>query len=79
MGFFFFFSFSSRSKLTTFGSLQVTLPPFIIFAFTEESEEAIRRQIIEEERQKLLQEHASKLLGHLPRVCIAQYLHLIGR
>lgn len=28
-----------------------------------------RREIIEQERQKLLREHASKLLGVLPRVC----------
>ena len=27
-----------------------------------------RRQIIEEERQRLLQEHATKLLGYLPKV-----------
>ncbi len=32
--------------------------------------DAIRKQIIEEERQKLLQEHASKLIGHLPRVSV---------
>lgn len=29
--------------------------------------EAFRRQIIEEERQRLLQEHATKLLGYLPK------------
>ena len=33
--------------------------------------EGIRRSIIEQERQKLLKEHASKLLGYLPKVsCI---------
>ncbi len=30
--------------------------------------EAFKRQIIEEERQRLLQEHASRLLGYLPKV-----------
>ena len=30
--------------------------------------EGIRRSIIEQERQKLLKEHASKLLGYLPKV-----------
>lgn len=30
--------------------------------------EAYRRQVIEEERQRLLQEHAAKLLGYLPKV-----------
>lgn len=34
----------------------------------EERMEAIRRSIVEQERQKLLQEHASKLLGYLPKV-----------
>ena len=34
----------------------------------EERMEAFRRQIIEEERQKLLQEHAMRLLGYLPKV-----------
>jgi hypothetical protein len=29
----------------------------------------MRRQIVEEERQRLLQEHASKLVGFLPKVC----------
>ena len=33
-----------------------------------EEDEAIRREIIEEERQRLLQEHAAKLLGYLPKV-----------
>ena len=37
----------------------------------EERMEALRRSIIEQERQKLLREHASKLLGYLPKVsCI---------
>ena len=30
--------------------------------------ENYRKQIIEEERQRLLREHASKLLGYLPKV-----------
>ncbi len=34
----------------------------------EERREASRKVIIEQERQRLLQEHASKLLGYLPRV-----------
>jgi len=29
--------------------------------------EAFKRQIVEEERQRLLQEHAAKLLGYLPK------------
>ncbi|XP_075714078.1 meiosis-specific nuclear structural protein 1 [Rhinoderma darwinii] len=33
----------------------------------EEKREAFRRAIIEEERQKLLKEHASQLLGYLPK------------
>ncbi|XP_077374684.1 meiosis-specific nuclear structural protein 1 [Festucalex cinctus] len=33
----------------------------------EEEREAVCRQIIEEERLKLLQRHATKLLGHLPK------------
>jgi len=43
----------------------------------EERMEALRRSIIEQERQKLLKEHASKLLGYLPKVCYchcAEYL-----
>lgn len=28
----------------------------------------MRRAIVEQERQRLLQEHASKLLGYLPKV-----------
>jgi len=36
----------------------------------EERMEAIRHSIIEQERQKLLKEHASKLLGYLPKVSI---------
>ena len=40
--------------------------------------DALRRSIIEQERQKLLKEHASKLLGYLPKVsCVllsSQYL-----
>ena len=34
----------------------------------EERREAARRAIIEQERQRLLREHASKLLGYLPKV-----------
>ena len=34
----------------------------------EERMENFRKQIIEEERQKLLQEHAMRLLGYLPKV-----------
>ena len=34
----------------------------------EERMQEYRRQIIEEERQRLLQEHATKLLGYLPKV-----------
>lgn len=30
--------------------------------------EAFRKQIIEQERQRLLREHAAKLLGYLPKV-----------
>ncbi len=36
----------------------------------EERREASRRAIIEQERQRLLKEHASKLLGYLPKVSI---------
>ena len=35
--------------------------------------EGIRRSIIEQERQKLLKEHASKLLGYLPKVSYIFY------
>ena len=35
----------------------------------EEEREGERRAIIEQERQRLLREHASKLLGYLPKVC----------
>lgn len=31
--------------------------------------ERMRRQIVEEERQRLLREHAPKLVGYLPKVC----------
>lgn len=33
----------------------------------EEQKEALRRQIIEEERQRLLKRHATQLLGYLPK------------
>ena len=36
----------------------------------EEEMEARRRAIIEQERKRLLQEHATKLLGYLPKVHI---------
>jgi len=32
-----------------------------------EEQEAYRRNVIEEERQRLLQQHAAKLLGYLPK------------
>ena len=31
--------------------------------------EEMRRTIVEQERQRLLREHATKLLGYLPKVC----------
>lgn len=34
----------------------------------EEAAQEERRAIIEQERQRLLREHADKLLGHLPKV-----------
>lgn len=34
----------------------------------EERMEQVRKEIIEQERVKLLQEHAHRLLGHLPKV-----------
>lgn len=34
----------------------------------EQERENVHRQIIEEERQKLLKKHATKLLGYLPKV-----------
>ena len=34
----------------------------------EEQMESYKRQIIEEERQRLLRQHATKLLGYLPKV-----------
>ena len=37
--------------------------------------ESYRKQIIEEERQRLLREHASKLLGYLPKVI--QFVHVL--
>ena len=36
----------------------------------EEEIEARRRAIIEQERKRLLQEHAAKLLGYLPKVTL---------
>lgn len=35
---------------------------------SEQQREAVRRQIVEEERQKLLKRHATQLLGYLPKV-----------
>ena len=37
----------------------------------QERMEAYRRQIIEQERQRMLKEHASKLLGFLPKVGVS--------
>ena len=37
----------------------------------QKEHEASIQRIVEEERQKLLKEHASKLLGYLPKVCTA--------
>ena len=39
----------------------------------EERRQAMRHAIIEQERQRLLREHASKLLGYLPKV---QYMYM---
>ena len=36
----------------------------------EEEMEGYRRQIIEEERTRLLRQHATKLLGYLPKVSV---------
>ena len=36
--------------------------------------EEFRKRIIEEERQKLLQQHATKLIGYLPRVSLLSFL-----
>ena len=41
----------------------------------EERREAERRAIIEQERQRLLQEHAKKLLGYLPKVRKTWLMH----
>ena len=38
----------------------------------EEEREAERRAVVEQERQRLLREHATKLLGYLPKVSIGQ-------
>lgn len=35
---------------------------------SEQQREAVRRRIVEEERQKLLKRHATQLLGFLPKV-----------
>lgn len=40
----------------------------------EQEREAQRRQIIEEERQRLLKQHATKLLGYLPKVRTPQHI-----
>ena len=42
----------------------------------EERQEAMRRAIIEQERQRLLHEHAAKLLGYLPKVSTETVLWL---
>jgi hypothetical protein len=46
----------------------------------EERQESIRRSIIEKERQRLLHEHATKLLGYLPKGVFrdGEELSLIG-
>lgn len=59
----------------------VSFTKIIFFPFYQEAElearreqermEEYRRQIIERERQRMLQEHASKLLGFLPKVDIS--------
>ena len=41
----------------------------------QERMEEYKRQIIEEERQRLLKEHASKLLGFLPKVGVLEHVH----
>lgn len=38
--------------------------------------EEFRRKVIEEERLKLLKEHATKLLGYLPRVSASLHSHV---
>ena len=38
--------------------------------------EAMRKAIIEQERQRLLREHAAKLLGYLPKVCMVCVCYL---
>ena len=43
----------------------------------EERREAERRAIIEQERQRLLQEHAKKLLGYLPKVRKTWLTHVV--
>lgn len=40
--------------------------------------EELRKQVIEEERQRLLEEHASRLVGHLPRGVIRSARDLEG-
>lgn len=44
----------------------------------EKDHQASIQRIIEEERQKLLQEHASKLLGYLPKVCSPYTSFFVG-
>ena len=44
----------------------------------EERRQAMRHAIIEQERQRLLREHASKLLGYLPKVYTCTFLCLNG-
>lgn len=41
----------------------------------EQEREAVRRQIIEEERRRLLKHHATKLLGYFPKVRGASLVH----
>lgn len=43
----------------------------------EEERAAERRAIVEQERQRLLKEHATKLLGYLPKVCVCVCVHVV--
>ena len=74
-----------RSLSRRFGIVEMLCCPFaflnILFFCLQEAElearreqermEEYRRQIIEQERQRMLKEHASKLLGFLPKVGVS--------
>ena len=74
-----------RSLFRRFGTVEMLCCPFaflnILFFCLQEAElearreqermEEYRRQIIEQERQRMLKEHASKLLGFLPKVGVS--------